>query len=34
MLEGGGLEFTAGRCDRSAAILYDWAEQSGFAHRS
>ena len=31
MLEGGGLEWTAGRCDRSAEILYTWAEQSDFA---
>jgi phosphoserine aminotransferase len=27
----GGLEWTATRCDRSAEILYTWAEQSGFA---
>jgi phosphoserine aminotransferase len=31
MLAGGGLEWTAGRCDRSAEILYTWAEQSEFA---
>jgi phosphoserine aminotransferase len=31
MLNGGGLEWTAGRCDRSAEILYTWAEQSDFA---
>jgi phosphoserine aminotransferase len=31
MLAGGGLEWTAGRCDRSAEILYTWAAQSGFA---
>jgi phosphoserine aminotransferase len=31
MLAGGGLEWTAGRCDRSAEILYTWAEQSDFA---
>jgi len=31
MLAGGGLEFSAGRCDRSAEILYTWAEQSDFA---
>jgi phosphoserine aminotransferase len=31
MLSHGGLEWTAGRCDRSAEILYTWAEQSGFA---
>jgi len=27
----GGLEWTTARCDRSAEILYTWAEQSGFA---
>jgi phosphoserine aminotransferase len=27
----GGLEWTASRCDRSAEILYTWAEQSGYA---
>lgn len=26
MLAGGGLGFAAGRCDRSASILYGWAE--------
>jgi len=31
MLDQGGLEATATRCDRSAEILYTWAEQSGFA---
>ncbi len=31
MLEQGGLEWTAARCDQSAEILYTWAEQSGFA---
>jgi len=31
MLSQGGLEFTSGRCDRSAEILYTWAEQSDFA---
>jgi phosphoserine aminotransferase len=31
MNEHGGLEWTASRCDRSAEILYTWAEQSGFA---
>jgi phosphoserine aminotransferase len=31
MLENGGLEFTTGRCNRSAEILYTWAEQSDFA---
>ncbi len=29
--EHGGLEFSAGRCDRSAEILYTWAEGSDFA---
>jgi phosphoserine aminotransferase len=31
ILESGGLEFSAGRCDRSAEILYGWAESSFFA---
>ena len=31
MLAGGGLEWSAGRCDRSAEIIYTWAEQSDFA---
>ena len=31
MLAGGGLEWSAGRCDRSAEILYTWADQSDFA---
>lgn len=31
MLENGGLEFAAGRCDRSAAIVYGWAEASSYA---
>jgi phosphoserine aminotransferase len=31
MLAEGGLAFTTGRCDRSAEILYTWAEQSDFA---
>ncbi len=31
MLEQGGLEFTVARCDRSAEILYGWAEASTFA---
>jgi phosphoserine aminotransferase len=31
MLDQGGLEWTSARCDRSAEILYTWAEQSGFA---
>jgi phosphoserine aminotransferase len=29
--ENGGLEFAAGRCDRSAEILYGWAEERDFA---
>ena len=31
MLANGGLEWSAGRCDRSAEILYTWAEQCDFA---
>lgn len=31
MNENGGLEFSAGRCDRSAEHLYGWAEASPFA---
>jgi phosphoserine aminotransferase len=31
MLDKGGLEKMAARCDRSAEILYTWAEQSDFA---
>jgi phosphoserine aminotransferase len=31
MLENGGLEWAAGRCDRSASILYGWAEASPYA---
>ena len=31
MLEHGGLEWAAARCDRSAEILYTWAESSGYA---
>jgi phosphoserine aminotransferase len=31
MNANGGLEWTASRCDRSAEILYTWAEQSDFA---
>ena len=30
MLENGGMEFSAGRCDRSAEILYGWAESGAF----
>jgi len=29
--DNGGLEFSASRCDRSAAIMYGWAERSAFA---
>ena len=31
MLDNGGLEFTTGRCDRSAELLYGWAEASTYA---
>jgi phosphoserine aminotransferase len=31
MLEHGGLSFTTSRCDRSAELLYGWAEASSFA---
>lgn len=31
MLAGGGLEWAASRCDRSAEVLYGWAEASPFA---
>jgi phosphoserine aminotransferase len=31
MNDNGGLDFSTGRCDRSAEILYTWAEKSGFA---
>jgi phosphoserine aminotransferase len=31
MLGNGGLGWTTARCDRSAEILYTWAEQSDFA---
>jgi phosphoserine aminotransferase len=31
MLAGGGYEFAASRCDRSAETLYGWAESSAFA---
>ena len=30
--ENGGLAFSAGRCDRSAEILYTWAEQLRLRH--
>jgi phosphoserine aminotransferase len=29
--DNGGLEFSASRCDRSAGIVYSWAEKSPFA---
>jgi phosphoserine aminotransferase len=29
--ENGGMDFSAGRCDRSAEILYTWADESDFA---
>jgi phosphoserine aminotransferase len=32
MLDGGGLDFTTARCDRSSEILYGWAEASTFAN--
>ena len=31
MLGNGGLEWAASRCDRSAEILYGWAEASPYA---
>ena len=31
MLDNGGLEFAASRCDRSAEIVYGWAEASEWA---
>jgi phosphoserine aminotransferase len=31
ILAQGGLEYSSGRCDRSAEILYGWAESSSFA---
>jgi phosphoserine aminotransferase len=31
MLAGGGLDFTARRCERSASILYGWAEARSWA---
>ena len=31
ILENGGLEFSAGRCDRSAELVYGWAEASEVA---
>jgi phosphoserine aminotransferase len=29
--DNGGIEFSAGRCDKSAEIVYTWAESSDFA---
>ena len=34
MLAHGGLEWCARRCERSADILYGWAESSAYARRS
>jgi phosphoserine aminotransferase len=31
MLDHGGLEWAASRCDRSAEILYGWAEECSYA---
>jgi phosphoserine aminotransferase len=31
MLDGGGLDFAAGRCDRSAATMYGWADRHELA---
>jgi phosphoserine aminotransferase len=31
ILSGGGIDFSAGRCERSAQILYGWAEASSYA---
>jgi phosphoserine aminotransferase len=31
ILGHGGMEFSAGRCDRSAEILYGWAESTAYA---
>jgi len=31
LVENGGLEWAASRCDRSAQILYGWAESSSYA---
>jgi phosphoserine aminotransferase len=30
MLSGGGAEFAAGRCERSARVLYGWAESTAY----
>jgi phosphoserine aminotransferase len=32
ILGNGGLEFSAGRCDRCAEILYGWAESTAYAN--
>src|SRR6202022_3692820 len=32
MLHHGGLEWCATRCERSAGVLYGWAETSDYAH--
>ena len=32
VLGNGGLEFSAGRCDRSAEVLYGWAESTSYAN--
>ncbi|MGH9113730.1 MAG: phosphoserine transaminase, partial [Acidimicrobiales bacterium] len=31
ILHNGGLPFAAGRCDRSAEVIYGWAEASDYA---
>jgi phosphoserine aminotransferase len=31
ILENGGLSFSTGRCDRSAELLYGWAESTAYA---
>ncbi len=31
MLNNGGMAFTTGRCDKSAQIIYSWAEKSAYA---
>lgn len=31
MLANGGMDFTAGRCDRSSAHVYDWADSRSWA---
>jgi phosphoserine aminotransferase len=32
MLAGGGAEFAAGRCERSARVLYGWAESTAYTN--